>query len=67
MLKTVFSRGDSTNYSYNLYTITEVLQNTLPNYKLNYLAERYNQNLLHPRKLTPEQNKQVRKELNLFH
>ena len=28
--KRVFSKGDSTNYSYNLYTITEVTNDTIP-------------------------------------
>ena len=35
-IKRVFSKGDSTNYSYNLYTITEVIRNTIPSYRLNY-------------------------------
>ena len=29
-IKRVFSKGDSTNYSYELYTITEVIHNTIP-------------------------------------
>ena len=29
-IKKVFSKGDSTNYSYNLYTITEIIHDTLP-------------------------------------
>ena len=33
--KKVFSKGDSTNYSYKLYTITEVIQDTIPSYRLN--------------------------------
>ena len=31
-IKRVFSKGDSTNSSYNLYTITEVIHNTIPSY-----------------------------------
>ena len=64
-IKQVFSKGDSTNYSYKLYTITEVIHDIVPGYRLNYLPERYNQNLLLPTKLSLEQNNQVRKELNL--
>ena len=41
-IKRVFSKGDSTNYSYKLYTITEVIRDTIPSYRLNYLPERYN-------------------------
>ena len=66
-IKRVFSKGDSTNYSYKLYTITEVIHNTIPSYRINYLPERYNQNLLLPTKLSLEENNKVMKELNLIH
>ena len=66
-IKKVFSRGDSTNYSYKLYTITEVIHDTIPSYRIDYLPERYNENLLLPLKLTLEQNDQVMKKLNLIH
>ena len=33
-IKRVFSRGDSTNWSNNLYTITEVIHNIIPSYRL---------------------------------
>ena len=65
-IKKVFSKGDSTNWSYNLYTITEIIHDTIPSYRINYLPERYNQNLLLPTKLSLEQNNQVMKELNLI-
>ena len=63
--KRVFSKGDSTSWGYRLYTITEVIHDTIPSYRLNYLLERYNENLLLPTKLTFEQNDQNMKELNL--
>ena len=65
-IKRVFSKGDSTNYSYHLYTITEVIHDTIPSYKINFLPERYNENLLLPTKLTLEENNQVMKKLNLI-
>ena len=65
-IKRVFSKGDSTNYSYKLYTITEIIHDTVPSYRIDYLPERYNQNLLLPTKLTLEENNQVMKELNLI-
>ena len=34
-IKKVFSKGDSTNYSYEIYTITEVIHNAIPTYKIN--------------------------------
>ena len=36
-IKKVFSKGDSTNYSYLLYTITEVIHDTIPSYRIKYL------------------------------
>ena len=65
-IKRFFSKGDSTNYSYKLYTITEVIHDTIPSYRIDYFSERYNDNLLLPTKLTLEQNNQVMKELNSF-
>ena len=61
-IKRVFSKGDSTNYSNKLYTITEVIHVTVPSYRINYLPERNNENLLLPTKLTLEQNNQVMKK-----
>ena len=65
-IKKVFSKGDSTNYSYKLYTITEVIHDTIPSYRIDYLSERYNENLLLHTKLTLEENNQVMKKLNLI-
>ena len=38
-IKRVFSKGDSTNYSYKLYTITEVIHDSVPSYIINFLPE----------------------------
>ena len=65
-IKRVFSKGDSTNWSYKLYTITEVINDTMAAYRIDSLPERYNENLLLPTKLSPEQNDKVMKELNLY-
>ena len=62
----VFSKGDSTNYSYKLYTITEVIHDFIPSYRIDYLTERYNESLILPTKLSLEQNNQVMKELSLI-
>ena len=64
-IKRVFSKGDSTNYSYKLYTISEVIHNTIPSYRIDYLPERYNENLLLPTKLSLEENNEVMKKLSL--
>ena len=65
-IRRVFSKGDSTNYSYKLYTITEVIHDTIPSYRIDYLPERYNENLLLSTKLTLDENNQVMKKLNLI-
>ena len=65
-IEKVFSKGDSTNYSYRLYTITEVKNNTIPSYRIDYSPERYNENLLLSTKLSLEQNNKITKELNLI-
>ena len=65
-IKKVFSKGDSTNYSYLLNTLTEVIHDTIPSYRLDYSPERHNENLLLPTKLSPDENNQFKKELNLI-
>ena len=62
----VFSKCDSTNYSYKSYTKTEVIHNTIPSDRIIYLPERYNENLLLPTKLSLGENKQVMKKLIFF-
>ena len=49
-----------------MYTITEVIHDTIPSYRIDYLPERYNENLLLPTKLTLEQNNKIMKDLNLI-
>ena len=65
-MKRVFSKGDSTNWSYKLYTITEVIHDTIPSYRIDYLPERYNENLLLPTKLSLDENNEVMMKLNLI-
>ena len=65
-IKRVFSKGDSTNWSYKLYTITEVIHDTIPSYPIDYLPERHNRNLLLPTKLSLDENNEVMKKLNLI-
>ena len=65
-IKRVFSKGDLRNWSYKLYTITEVIHDTIPSYRINCSPERYNENLLLLTKLSLEQNKKVMKKLNLI-
>ena len=64
--KRVFSKGDSTNYSSKVYTKTEVIHDTIPIYRINYLPESSSENLLLSTKLSLEENNKVLKDLNLF-
>ena len=61
--KQEFSKRDRTNWSYKPYTLTEVIHDTIPSFRINIWAKRYNQNLLST-KLTLDENNQVVKELN---
>ena len=64
-IKKVFSKGDLTNWSNKLYTITQIIDDTIPSYRLNYLPERYNEALLRKTQLTQEENDKVMLKLNL--
>ena len=64
-LRKTFSKGDTTNWSYKLYKITEIINDTLPSYKIDNLPERYNESLLKKTVLSLKQNKVVMKALNL--
>ena len=65
-IKKVLSKGDSASWSYKLYTKTEVKHDTVPSYRINFLPERCNQNLLLTTKLSLDENNRVMKELNLI-
>ena len=39
--KSVFSEGYSTNYRYEIYTLTEVIHDTSPSYRINSLPDQY--------------------------
>ena len=64
-LKRTFSKGDTTNWSYKLYKITEIINDTLPSYKIDNLKERYNESLLKKTVLTMKENDNVMKKLNI--
>ena len=64
-LRRTFSKGDTTNWSYKLYKITEIINDTIPSYKIDNLSERYNESLLKKTNLTMKENNSVMKKLNL--
>ena len=64
-LKKTFSKSDTTNWSYKLYKITEIINDTIPSYHIDNLKERYNESLLKKTELTMKESKDVMKKLNL--
>ena len=64
-LKKTFSKSDTTNWSYKLYKIREIINDTIPSYKIDNLPERYNESLLKKTDLTMKENDNVMKKLNL--
>ena len=64
-LKKTFSKSDTTNWSYKLYKIKEIINDTIPSYKISNLPGRYNESLLKKTDLTTKENNSVIKKLNL--
>ena len=64
-LKKTFSKGDTTNWFYKLYKITEIVNDTIPSSKINSLPERYNESLLKKTDLTLKENVSVMKKLRI--
>ena len=60
-----FLKSDTTNWSYTLYKITEIINDTIPSYHIDNLKERYNESLLKKTDLTLKENNSVMKKLNL--
>ena len=58
-LKKTFSKGDTTNWSYKLYKITESINDTIPSYRIDNLKERYNESLLKKTELTLKKTKML--------
>ena len=58
-LKKTFSKSDTTNWSYKLYKIKEIINDTIPSYKIDNLSERYNESLLKKTELTLKENYNV--------
>ena len=65
-LRRTFSKGDATNWSYKLYKITEIINDTIPSYKIDNLKERYNESLLKKTELTMKDNDSVMKKLYII-
>ena len=64
--RNTFSKGDSTNWSNKLYTITEIIDDTIPSYRIDNFPERYNEALLKKSKLTYDENEVVMQKLKIY-
>ena len=64
-LKKTFSKGDTTNWCYKLYKITDIINDTKPKYHIDNLPERYNVSLLIKTDLTMKENINVMKKLKI--
>ena len=56
----VSSRGDLTNCSCRVYTLSDIIDDTLPAYHINNLLERYNEALLKKTTLTLNENETLK-------
>ena len=64
-LRKMFSKSDTTNWSYKMYKITEIINDTIPSYKINNIPERYNESFLKKTDLTLKENDNVMKKLGI--
>ena len=64
-LKRTFSKGDTTNWSYKMYELTEIFNDTIPSYHIDNLPERYTVSLLKKTVLTMKENKDAMKKLKI--
>ena len=64
-LKRTLLKGDTANWNYKLYKITESNNDTLTGYRIDNLPERYNEALLKKTQLSLQENISVMKKLNL--
>ena len=62
-LRKTFSKSDRTHWSYKLYKISEIINDTIPSYRIDNLKERYNESLLKKTELTMKENDNVMKKI----
>ena len=60
----MFSKGDTTNWSYRFYKFTERITDTIPSFHIDDLPERYNEAFLKMTKL-PMKKKHVAQNVNI--
>ena len=66
-VKRTFSKGDTTNWSYKLYKITQIVKDTIPSYKIYQRPQRYKEALLKKNRVIIERKRcyeKIKLELN---
>ena len=66
-IKKTFSKGDTTNWSYKLYKITEIINDTIPSYRLDNLPERYNESILKKTEFNNERKKRCNEKIKNYY
>ena len=61
----MFSKGDTAIWSYKLYGNTEHINDTIPTYHIDKLAEKHNKVLLKKTELTLKENKRCNEKIKL--
>ena len=64
-IKKTFSKGDTTNWSYKLYKVTKIFNDTIPSYNIDNLPERYIEFLLKRTELLMKKIDNVMKKLKI--
>ena len=65
-LKRTFSKGDTTNWPYKLYKISEINNDTIPSYRTDNLPERQKETSVEKTELSMKENDSVMRKLNLY-
>ena len=65
-LSNTVSKGDATIWSYGLYTITKIVDDTKPSYSLDSLPESSNEALFKKTTLTKTQNENATEKVEIF-
>ena len=64
-LKRIFSKGDTTNWSYKLCEITDIVNDTMPSYRTDNLQECYKEAFLKKTEFSIKENNNVMKKSNI--
>ena len=64
-LKKTFSKSDTTNWSYSLYKIIEIVSDTIASYHIDKIPKRFNEVVMKKTELSMKESDSVMKPLKL--